>query len=41
MSIKKEAAKDPQKEENVENRGGVECRTYRAKNSPKSKQVKE
>ena len=41
MSINKEAAKDPQKEENAENRGGVKCRTYQAENTPKGKQVKE
>ncbi len=31
MSIKKETAKDPKKEENAENKGGVKCRTYKAK----------
>ena len=41
MSIKKETAKDPQKEENAENRGGVKCRIYKAKNTPKGKQDKE
>ena len=41
MFIKKETAKDPQKEENAENRGGVNCRTYKAKNTPKVKQDKE
>ena len=41
MSIKKETAKDPQKEENSTNKGGVECRIYKAKNTPKGKQVKE
>ena len=41
MSIKKGTAKDPQKEEDAENRGGVKCRIYKAKNTPKSKQDKE
>lgn len=41
MSIKKDAAKDPQKEGNSENKGGVNCRIYKAKNTLKVEQDKE
>ena len=40
MSIKKETAKDPQKEEKIKNRGGVKCRIYKAKNAQKLSRIR-
>ena len=41
MSIRKETTKEPKKEDNPANKGGVKCRTYKAENTPKGKQDKE